>query len=109
MEVKQLEIRDRATCIPALAIKITGADGWLCRRAGFGSSEYVLLTNLEGSGIHWDPFRWNNGSRTMRVAHAWILENWEGIVNEQVVDVQFILGEVPQPTESDRPLWEPKF
>ena len=36
MKTKIFEVRDIATFIPVLAIEISGEDGWLACRAGYG-------------------------------------------------------------------------
>lgn len=91
MNPKFVEIRDRATFIPALAFQIRGKDGYLARRAGFGETGCVYLIKLSTEECQYDPFNWNN--RTMQTAHHWLTGNWENVVDGEVVDVEFILGE----------------
>lgn len=100
MKTKLLEIRDRGTFIPALAVEVSGADGWLARSAGYGH-RCILLTPLKGGNSTYDPYDWG-GSRTMHTAHVYITENFDVLENEQVIDVEFILGEKDQPSMSDR-------
>lgn len=90
MESKLLEIRDAATFIPALAVKISGADGYLARRAGFGEP-MIYLVHLTGEKAHYDPYSWDN--RTMQAAHSYIMGYWNSLRQGDVIDVQFILGE----------------
>lgn len=100
MEIKQLEIRDEATCISALAIAISGNDGYLMRRAGYGS-QCIFLVHLSAKTGTYDPYAWQDG-RTMGVAHRHIIENWNSIQNEDVIDVQFILQETKAIAVSER-------
>jgi hypothetical protein len=104
--VKFLEIRDRATFIPAVAVscELSGNeyDDYLLRRAGYGSFQRcVLLTRLDGGWpAHYDPHDW--GDRTWQVAHAYITEHWDEITDSEVIDVQVILGEATEPKVSER-------
>ena len=97
MEVKQVEVRDRGTTIPALAVRVSGGDGPILRRAGFGSP-LVILIHLEANRCTWDPYdgTWT-GARTMHVAHLWLQENFDQHQNGGVVDVEYILGERSTP------------
>jgi hypothetical protein len=102
METKLLEIRDAGTLIPALAIKISGADGYLARRAGF-NAPMIYLVHLTSEKACYDPYSWPSGAgRTMQVAHLAIENNWESLRDHDVVDVEFILGlrDAPKVSES---------
>ena len=99
MENKLFEIRDRGTCVPALAVRVSGDDGWIMRRAGF-RSPMVYLVALAIEKARYDPYNWDN-PRTMGNAHRYIEEHWDELQNGQVVDVQFILGETSAPVRSD--------
>ena len=59
MTIKQIEVRDAGTFIPMLAIQVSGEDGWLFRRAGFGSHPLVILINLVQMGCQYDPYAWS--------------------------------------------------
>ena len=98
MTIKLFEIRDAATFIPAMAIRVSGDDGYLMRRAGFGSP-MIYLVHLTSEKCKYDPFGWDN--RTMHTAHLWIEKNFQDLKSGQVVDVQFILGESVVPKESE--------
>lgn len=98
---KLFEIRDRATCIPALAIKVSKEDGWIMERAGFGDQSMIYLIMLATEKCRYDPYNWDN-PRTMGNAHNYIQEHFDELENEAVIDVQFILGETEKPVESDR-------
>jgi hypothetical protein len=109
MEVKLFEVRDRATFIPVLAIRLSadrGVDRWLLARAGYGRSpeNYVLLSRLRGGEINYDTYEW--GDRTMATAHRFISENWQSLESGDVVDVEFILGETQKRKTSERALSE---
>lgn len=102
MKGKLVEIRDDGTFIPAMAVEVSGEDGYLMRRAGF-QSPLVILIKLVGGGKpgqwSYDPYAW--GGRTMPVAHQWIQEHWEELKDGQVVDVEYILGERTEPKISE--------
>ncbi|SRR5260221_7726637 len=98
MDAKTLEITDKATFIPALAVRVSGADGYLMRRAGFGSP-VVYLIHLSSERCFYDPYNWDN--RTMLVAHQYIKEEWDSIKERDVIDVEFILGESRQKKQSE--------
>lgn len=105
METKTIEIRDSATFIPALAVRMgldnTG-DEYLLGRAGFKGllTEYILLVHLESMRIQYDPFGW--GDRTMNTAHQYIQAHYDELYPGAVVDVEFILGERSAPKLSER-------
>ena len=99
MTVKLLEIRDRGTTVPAMAIEVSGGDGWLMRRAGF-DSPMIYLIMLATEKCHYDPYRWEN-PRTMRNAHLYIESHWHDLQNGDVVDVEYILGETATPKRSE--------
>lgn len=90
MTTKLFEIRDRATFIAAMATQVSGEDGYLMRRAGFGAP-MVFLVALSTERCAYDPFTW--GNRTMNVAHQYITANFGTLENGQVIDVEYILGE----------------
>lgn len=98
-EVKLIEIRDANTFIPAMAIQVSGEDGYLMSRAGFGDPMIYLVT-LATQKAGYDPYGW--GNRTMSVAHQWIEANWEAVTDGIVVDVEFILGETSEPKISEQ-------
>jgi hypothetical protein len=95
MQTKLFEVRDEGTFIPVLATKISGSDSPLLRHAGYRDS-YVILTNLVTCLSFYDPHAWSF-SRTLREAHLYIEKQFDELPNEAVVDVQYILGETPQP------------
>ena len=107
MKVKTLELRDRATFIPLLAIDINpdnDAQRWLMRRVGYpcDGQPNVIITKLSGDGdASNDPYAWR-GARSFPVAHDWIINHWDDLKDGDVVDVEFILGENKEPKASER-------
>jgi len=94
MTTKFLEIRDRATCIPALAIKLTRESHPIASHAGFGEVGSILLINLAKPSVQYDPYAWNPmQGRTMIYAHHEIEKRWDTLVDGSVVDVEFLGGE----------------
>ncbi len=100
LEHKFVEIRDIGTCVPALAIRISGADGYLARRAGFGDTPCIYLIALATQQCRYDPYQW--GNRTMNAAHQWLQEHWDEVKSGAVVDVEFIRGETDKPKVSEQ-------
>lgn len=111
MKTKVLELRDCMTFIPVLAINMnpTNEHGtydeqrYLLRRAGYAcdGEPIVMFSRLDGgSDVAYDPYHWQD--RTFRVAHDYVANHWNDLVDGQVVDVEFILGEVDKPKESER-------
>ena len=107
MKSKTFEIRDSATFIPVLAVKIDAfaepePDHYLLRRAGYGGTPCVIVVKLEGGGGYYDPYDWPGGTRTMTVAHEYITQQFDNLETGAVVDVEFILGETPTEKQSER-------
>lgn len=103
-----IEIRDHATCIPALAIHMladTHAQAyWIHSRCGHprdGSGIGLMKLN-DGEG-HFDPYDWTQ-NRTMANAHLWILQHIDDLEDCMVVDVRVVLGEAERPAISERGL-----
>ena len=102
MIVKTFEVRDRATFIPMLAVKLESdckADQYLLQRAGYSRDHvYIMLCGLNG-GIDRatsDPFDYPSDARTRPVAHKFIEANFDALESGAVVDVEFILGETTE-------------
>lgn len=105
METKILEIRDRSTFIPMLAVKMVAeneAQGFLLRSAGYSpNAPYcILMMPALGGECRHDPYDWND--RTFMVVHGYIEENFDKLNNGDVIDVEFILGEAKEPKVSQR-------
>ena len=120
-EVKTIEIRDSATFIPAIAIKLEHAvvnplqvnpeererERYLLSRSGFGMTprdhaRFVLLVSLTSYKAAYDPYEWGTTARTMYFAHQHLIDNWEDVESGGVVDVQFLLDETSEPKQSER-------
>jgi hypothetical protein len=108
MTTTYLEIRDRGTLIPALAITIAGEDDPIARHAGFGERRLVILINLVRLECQYDPFAWSATGRTMKIAHLWIEKHLDALEPGAVVDVEYLLDErtTPKPAEIRRPAAE---
>lgn len=107
MKAKALELRDRGTFIPLLAVDMN-PDGfdqrYLLRRCGYpcDGRPNIAIARLgaDGDPLRNDPFAWQG--RTFPVGHEWILEHWDELEDGSVVDVEFILGETTTKKESER-------
>ena len=114
MEVKLFEIRDSATFIPVMAVRLaptSGQESYLLSRAGYGltpgdQSEYILLWRIAGEvqEATCDPYQWpgNPGVRTLPQAHQHIINNWSELASGDVIDVEFILSETTERKVSER-------
>jgi hypothetical protein len=116
MQVKVFEVRDRATFMPVMGIRLeTDEDKegefFLLRRAGYatgqilgyhGATPYIILVKLDGVEAQYDPFKWDTPARTIPIAHRYIIEHWDDLYTGQVVDVEYILGERIKPKKSER-------
>lgn len=111
MKAKLLEVRDAATFIPVLAVQLGSeyeAERYLAGRAGYGRTaeaqrEYVILSKLDGSGIATQgPHHWPSSTRTMTVAHQYIIDHFDDLAPGAVVDVEFILGIRDTPKQSEQ-------
>ena len=106
MLTKALELRDSGTFIPILAVDMNPgneAERYLLRRCGYpcDGEPNIIVTRLDGNGKATnDPYAW--GGRTYPVAHDWIIKNWRQLMDGDVVDVEFILGEKPEKKISER-------
>lgn len=113
MRVKLLEIRDRATFFPALAVDMNvggeavgneiEARRYLLRRLGYACDgrPTILFTHAGGGHrAHTDPYYW--ADRTFKVAHDYVEKNWDALADGDVVDVEYILGETTVKKVSER-------
>lgn len=112
MQIKIIEIRDRLTFIPAMAIKLEPRkydkdlyltdSYYLSNRCGYACTDDVILMNLYAphNKCENNCYDWND--RTYCAAHSWIITNWSKIENGDVIDVEFILGETPEKKISER-------
>lgn len=105
METKLIELRDRATFIPAIATLMLSHDlreRYLLARAGFSpvSQPLILLGRLEGDECHYDPYDWQ--CDPWRTAHQWLMDHWAECRSGDVIDAEFLRGESKAPKESER-------
>lgn len=101
IETKRVEIRDRMTMIPAIAMRVTGGpNDRLMWHAGFGDP-CVILVHLTNERACYDPHHWGGHGRTMTVAHQWLEEHFDEHVDGGVVDVEYLLGETQTPKVSE--------
>jgi hypothetical protein len=107
MELKAVEILDRLTSIPALAIKMSASNNSrvnaILSQAGYyGPYPPVLLVRLADAKATSDPYSWENPlSYTMRPAHIWIGENFDAMENGAAIDAEFLRGETSEPRQSN--------
>lgn len=103
MITKVLEIRDRNTCIPALAIKMVSAnpveDRFLWRCGYPRDSAGIVLMHLDNQRASSDPYWWDN--RTMAKAHDWLYEHFDEVSEGDVIDVRVLLGEADEPAPAE--------
>ena len=107
MITKLFEIRDRSTFIPVLATKINyenEAQYRLLKRAGFvhPRDSRILLCRIDGGGgeCQTKPHGWSG--RTLATAHKHIEDNFRKLIDGDVIDVEFILGETKVKKASER-------
>ena len=103
MKTKLLEIRDRGTCIPVLAIQMV-AQSYIetkyLERTGYDEQgSCVVLMDLNNQNATSDPQGWHymgRSQRTFGVAHDYIIDNWGQIREGDVIDVCYICKETHQ-------------
>ncbi len=107
METKLFEVRDRATLIAVVVIRLgcrNEAERYLLSRCGYGKEaedqkEFYLYAGLEEFNMQYDPYKQPN--RTRHESHKYIRAHWDDLVSGEVIDVQFILGETTEKKESE--------
>lgn len=96
-KVVYLEIRDRMTFIPAMAILLvseTEKGRKILRRAGYSQIHHsVYLVHLSSGVGHNDAYGWDGVGRTMHEAHLHIEKMFPVLKDGDVVDIEFIKGE----------------
>lgn len=104
MLIKFIEIRDTATCVPSIAIKMQAVnkvqERFLYQRCGYppdGSG--VVLMELNNQRASSDPYYW--GGRTYPAAHLYILEHFDELNDGDVVDARVFLEEESVPAEPE--------
>jgi hypothetical protein len=106
---KVLEIRDEGTHIPALAIRMvanSAVQSYYLNRCGYpkDGSSIMLMMLYDGKATN-DPYEWtalHMGPRTLPVAHDYIIKHFDDLIEGDVVDVSFILGESQVKKVSER-------
>lgn len=107
METKLFELRDRATFVPVLCVKMVsdqGVENYLLRRSGYGEPfDLIVMTGLAGGmdKATCDPYDWGI-NRTRLICHQYIQAHWNELASGDVVDAEFIAGESEQPKQSER-------
>lgn len=107
-EARVLEIRDRGTLIPALAVRLkpwNEASQALMEAAGYwGDWKPVMLIDMATHDACVNPRAWGErrGARTLPTAHEYIEKHWDEVRDGDVIDVRFILGESEAPVEPER-------
>ena len=105
MQTKMIEIRDTATCIPALCIRMEAGNKiekrylWRCGYPDHGGE--VVLMHLSSQKATVDPYDWPGGARTLPVAHDYIRNHWAELSDGDVVDVRVIAKEEALPAEAE--------
>ena len=103
-DMKYFEVRDRATCMAVLAIRIEGDTKEEKAIAAWGGHKgFVFLIDLSTPRMERSPIEWGAQDRTHSTAHRYIETNWHLLETGSVVDVEFILGESVKPK---KPSWE---
>jgi len=106
MIVKVLEIRDRMTFIPVMAVKMKSEDPtkqYYLRKVGYvDECNMVEVIRMDTDKCSHDPYGWDPPSRTMLEAHKYISKNWDLLNDGDVIDVEFILMESDSPKVSER-------
>ncbi len=100
---KYLEVRDRATCMAVLAIKVDSTqkdEREIIYWSGHGG--FIMMIDLAGPKIERAWTHWGKNDRTKTQAHKYIEENWDKLKSGDVVDVEFVLGEAKKPK---KPHW----
>lgn len=106
LDSKVLEVRDSATHIPVLAIRMLAKNGiqnyYIHDHLGYPKDgSCIAVVKLNDCDGNCDPYAWT-GSRTMGVAHHYIYDHFDELSDGDVVDVEYILGEKPTKKVSER-------
>lgn len=112
METKLFEVRDRMTFLAVIAIKLEPGnepDRYLLAMSGYGlraekQRQYILMGKLQTGNLKCSSSDHEGYPtvRTLPMAHHHIQKHWEELTSGDVIDVEFILGEVEAPKISQR-------
>jgi hypothetical protein len=106
IETKLLEIRDRMTFVPALAVRVRHEPGdgsrpnQLIARGGFHHGEGIYLIRLADARAQVDPYEWLN-DRTHKAVHLHLIDHWSEVKDGELIDARVILGEETVPAETE--------
>lgn len=94
MEVKRIEVRDAATTIPAIAIRLILSHR-IDRHAGWPKDSVLVYFGRLNSeeALRQSCWDWHATSRTMPEAHRLLEQRWDDFQDGEVLDVEFELGE----------------
>jgi hypothetical protein len=109
LDAKLVEVRDDATCMPVMAIRMK-TDDWndeakvwgIHTRSGYprdGSG--IVMMVLADQRAQVDPYGWSD-HHTLGLAHHYIYENFDSLKDGDVLDVRVLRKERTVPVESDR-------
>lgn len=109
IDTKFFEIRDHATLMPAIGIKMSHEgrspnEKFLLGTSGYGrgGKDLILLVFTGINQCHYDPHEWHpHIARTRHFAHLYIQDNFDSLESGSVIDVRHILGETKEPAKSD--------
>ena len=94
MRPKMLEIKDIGKTVSVMAIEMTSTvprERYLLERIGYSQAPpAIALIWLLKRRMEHDPNEWV-GLRIMKVAHKYIIENWNEIKTGDTIDVVLIL------------------
>ncbi len=112
IDVKFFEVRDHATLIGVMAVRVYGHDvtndqiRWLLKWCGWGidpldgAAVFMLRLNDNGGEGYYDSFKWQD--RALREAHWAIRCDWDAYKTGDVIDVRVLLGETEVAVDSCR-------
>jgi len=98
-EIKLIEVRDHATCISAIAIKISTT----AKVAQMSSALSHVIFGYLGNGlIYVNPYDWRGCNiHTMRPVHIYLQEHWNEVRSGQLLDARVLRGETDTSCVSD--------
>jgi hypothetical protein len=109
MEIKCLELRDKGTFIPVICIRpvaTNASQSYLLKRDGYRanwSETCIIMIDAQCRGVAYDPYDWKE-RRTKGTAHQYIQNHWPDLVDGDVIDVEYILGETMTKKRSESEL-----
>jgi hypothetical protein len=109
MTFKTLEVRDTATRIDVmvfrmLAENLTQAHYVHDRNGHPRDGRSVVMMKIYDQLATNDPWEWEGrgGGRTLQVAHQYVLDHFDELIDGDVIDVEFILGETKEKKRAER-------